>query len=129
MSGCGYQENFEFAQTWRFKTTKINYEADWQWYLTHYSWRFYGHESRYMLALSSVNTLKRKLTKVPGKLSVSRNSEPKYFTYYFTKIFKRLIFLRFTAANYMFFLYVLFISLKHSYLFMAKTTAEIINSL
>ena len=58
-----------------------NYEEYWkifERYLkvwkTPYSWRFYGHASTYVLILSWV-TMKRKSTKVTGKLSVPQKSE------------------------------------------------------
>ena len=57
-----------------FSTTMIHIENGiW---VTHYSWRFYGHESTYVLIVSWVSIIKRKWAKVPGKLSVWQKSKP-----------------------------------------------------
>ena len=42
----------------------------------HYSWRFYGHGSTYILILSWINIMKWKWERVPCKLSVAQKSEP-----------------------------------------------------
>ena len=41
-----------------------------------YSWRFYGHRSTYMLIFSWIHIMKRKLAKVPWKLSDAQKFEP-----------------------------------------------------
>ena len=43
---------------------------------TPYSWRFYRHRSTHVILLPWVNIIKRKSTKVPGKLSFAQKYEP-----------------------------------------------------
>ena len=77
-----YSESAILKVTWSQPSSKFllnNYDDNytdndiWE---TSYNWRFYGHGLTYLLILSWLNIMKRKLTKPPGKLSVPEKFKP-----------------------------------------------------